>query len=89
MFEEMLPQPVMKQFQEEFNGGNGFDMVFAIGTSAMFPYITGPVYEAIRCGKTTVEINPAEGELSHRVTHHIPLGAADAMTRLDALVFSR
>jgi NAD-dependent deacetylase len=86
MFEEMLPYPVLDQFAEEFAGGNGFDMVFSIGTSAMFPYITGPVYEAIRCGKTTVEINPAEGELSHRVTYHVLLGAADALTRLEALV---
>jgi NAD-dependent deacetylase len=85
MFEEMLPRPVLAQFQEEFADGNGFDMVFSIGTSAMFPYITGPVYEAIRCGKTTVEINPVAGELSRRVTYHIPLGAADALTRLDSI----
>ena len=86
MFEEMLPRQVLMQFEEEFDGGNGFDMVFSIGTSAMFPYITGPVYEAIRCGKTTVEINPASGELSHHVTYHLPLGAADALTRLNGLV---
>jgi len=83
MFEEMLPQPVMRQFQEEFDGGNGFDLVFTIGTSAMFPYITGPVYEAIRCGKTTVEINPVPGELSHQITYYIPMGAADALTYLN------
>ena len=86
MFEEMLPRPVLQQFEEEFAHGNGFDIVFSIGTSAMFPYITGPVYEAIRCGKTTVEINPTEGELSHRVTHYLPMGATEALTQLDALV---
>jgi len=84
MFEEMLPQSVLTQFQEEFADGNGFDILFSVGTSAIFPYITAPVYAAICCGKTTVEINPATGELSHRVTYHIPLGAADALTRLDA-----
>jgi NAD-dependent deacetylase len=86
MFEEMLPRPVLTQFAEEFDGGNGFDMVFSIGTSAMFPYITAPVHEAIQCGKTTVEINPAVGELSHQVAYHLPMGAADALTRLDVLI---
>ena len=88
MFEEMLPQAVLAQFTEEFANGTGFDMVFSIGTSAMFPYITGPVYEAIRSGKITVEINPVMGELSHQVTCHLPLGAADALTRLDTLMKS-
>ena len=86
MFEEMLPRPVLMQFSEEFDDGNGFDMVFSIGTSAMFPYITGPMYEAIRCGKTTVEINPALGELSHRVAYYLPMGAADALTQLESLI---
>jgi NAD-dependent deacetylase len=86
LFEEMLPRQVLAQFAEEFAGGSGFDMVFSIGTSAMFPYITEPVYEAIRHGITTVEINPAMGELSHRVAYHMPMGAADALTRLDVLV---
>jgi len=93
MFEETLPRQVLSQFAEEFGNGNGtpgsgFDMVFSIGTSAMFPYITGPVYEAIRCGRTTVEINPAAGELSQHVAYHIPLGAADALTQLDTLINS-
>ena len=79
---------MLSQFAEEFDNGNGFDMVFSIGTSAMFPYITAPVYEAIHCGKTTVEINPAVGELSHRVAYHLPMGAADALTRLDALIMN-
>jgi len=82
MFEEMLPRQVLMQFEEEFDNGNGFDMVFSIGTTAMFPYITGPVSMAIYCGKTTVEINPVVGELSHRVTYHLPMKAADALTRL-------
>jgi len=84
MFEEMLPRQVLMQFEEEFDNGNGFDMVFSIGTSAMFPYITGPVLMSIHCGKTTVAINPEAGELSHRVGYHLPLGAAEALTRLDS-----
>jgi NAD-dependent deacetylase len=83
LFEEMLPRHVLVQFAEEFAGGDGFDMVFSIGTSSMFPYITEPVYEAIHCGKTTVEINPVAGKLSYRVAYHLPMGAADALTRLN------
>ena len=85
MFEEMLPRQVLRQFEEEFDSGNGFDLFFSIGTSAMFPYITGPVQMAIYRGKTTVEINPAVGELSHQVTHHLPMSAAEALTRLEML----
>ena len=85
MFEEMLPRQVLMRFEEEFDNGNGFDMVFSIGTSAMFPYITAPVQMAIRCGKTTVEINPMAGELSDQVSYHLPMGAAEALTQLDEL----
>jgi len=81
MFEEMLPQQVLRQFEEEFD--NGFDMVFSIGTSSMFPYIIRPVYEAIDCGKRTVEINPARSELSHQVTYYLPMRAAEALQEIE------
>ena len=86
LFEEMLPRQVLTQFDEEFVRGSGFDMVFSIGTSAMFPYITGPFHEAIHCGKTTVEINPTAGELSPHVAYHVPMRAAEALVQLDALL---
>ncbi|GHT44619.1 NAD-dependent protein deacylase 2 [Planctomycetales bacterium] len=83
LFEEMLPRKALEEFDREFQNGTGFDMVFTIGTSAMFPYITSPVLYAGRCGKTTVEINPAVSELSDSVTFHIPLRAAEALAQLD------
>ena len=83
LFEEMLPRNVLNAFDAEFQDGTGFDMVFAVGTSAMFPYITGPVLEAARKGKTTVDINPVDDDLSQRVTYHLPLRAAEAFTLLD------
>jgi len=83
MFEEMLPRQVLIQFEEEFDNGNGFDMVFSIGTSSMFPYITRPVYDAINCGKITVEINPASGELSHQVSYYLPIRAAEALHAIE------
>ena len=33
-------------------------VVMIVGTSALFPYITGPVLVARDCGRLTVEINP-------------------------------
>ena len=79
LFEEMLPAKVLERFYTLFDDGNGFDMVIAIGTSAQFPYIISPIMLASQCGKTTVEINPLQGELSRHVTFHLPLRAAEAM----------
>ena len=83
LFEEMLPRNVLNEFDIEFQDGTGFDMIFSVGTSAMFPYITGPVREAARKRKTTIEINPVAGDLSKHVAFHLPLRAAEAMTLLD------
>ncbi len=46
----------------------GFDVVFSIGTSSVFPYISGPVLEASKMGIPTIEINPADSEISSMVT---------------------
>ena len=81
LFEEMLPRKVLEDFQDEFDGG--FDMVFSIGTSGMFPYITGPVRTAAAKGIPTVEINPAESDLSHIVGIHLPMKAAEALREID------
>jgi len=83
LFEEMLPLQVIEEFQYELNGGNGFDLVFSIGTSGMFPYITGPVRMAVAKGVPTVEINPSESDLSHDVAIHLPMGAADALREIE------
>jgi NAD-dependent deacetylase len=86
LFEEMLPLQVIEAFQNEFDGGNGFDLVFSIGTSGMFPYITGPVRIAARKGIPTVEINPEDSELSHDVRVHLPMTAAEALREIDQRV---
>ena len=83
LFEEMLPLQVIEQFQREFNNGNGFDLVFSIGTSGMFPYITGPVRLAASKGIPTVEINPIESDLSHFVAVYLPMGAAEALREIE------
>lgn len=80
LFEEMLPTAAVARLEAAFDVP--FDMVFAVGTSALFPYIAAPVVFAARDGRTTVEINPGETPLSEVCTHRIRLGAAQALSQL-------
>jgi NAD-dependent deacetylase len=83
LFEESLPLHELEEFQYEFNGGKGFDLVFSIGTSAMFPYITSPVRMAALQKIPTVEINPVESDLSRYVEIHLPMRAANALQEIE------
>ena len=74
LFGEMLPFHALDHLTEET--GKGFDVVMSIGTTSVFPYITEPVLTAHRDGATTVEINPAETEISHLVDYRFPDRAA-------------
>ena len=56
----------------------GFDLVFSIGTTSIFPYIAEPVVEAIRYGVPTVEINPGNTRLSPHVDYQLPTESARA-----------
>lgn len=80
LFGESLPEQAMDRFINAL--GEGFDMVFSIGTSSTFPYITQPVAWAAQQGIATVEINPCHTVLSDIVSHRLPMGAAAAMTAL-------
>jgi len=86
LFGEALPEAAMERFLDALDAG--FDMVFTIGTSGVFPYIAEPVVWAAQSGIPTVEINPLQTRLSQLVDYHLPLGAAAAlqaiMQRLDA-----
>ncbi len=80
LFGEALPEEAMERLVEALE--DGVDMVFSIGTSNVFPYITEPVVWAARAGIPTVEINPAQTGLSPLVEHHLPLRAAEAMAAI-------
>ena len=82
LFGEALPHGAIDRLLYEMN--QGFDMVFIIGTSAVFPYISQPVEWAARSGITTVEINPEKTQLSEIVDFHLLLGASAAMTAIAA-----
>lgn len=81
LFGEMLPMDRVQLLQQQLTWG--FDAVFTIGTTSVFPYIAEPVLDARRRGALTVEINPGQSEVSHVVDYRLRLGAADAM---DAVV---
>jgi len=73
----MLPMVKVELLYGEIE--EGFDLVFTIGTTSVFPYIAEPVALAKRMGRPTVEINPGTSEVSHLVDIKLPLRAAPAM----------
>ncbi len=81
LFGEMLPYDRTRLLQEQLM--HGFDAVFSVGTTSVFPYIAQPVVDARRRGMLSVEINPGASEVSHIVDYRLRMGAAAAM---DALV---
>jgi NAD-dependent deacetylase len=80
LFGEMLPEEPLARFIEALQ--EGFDIVFSIGTSSIFPYINQPVVFAAGSGVPTVEINPSRTPLSDIVDFYLPLGAAAAMNEI-------
>jgi len=80
LFGEMLPEAAISRFYDELE--KGFDLVFSIGTTSVFPYIAQPVVWAARAGIPTVEINPSETRVTPYVAYKIELGAAAAMNAL-------
>jgi NAD-dependent deacetylase len=77
LFGEMLPSPALGLLSRELS--RGFDLVFTIGTTSVFPYIAEPVARACRQGLPTIEINPGETEVSHLVSHRLRTTAASAL----------
>lgn len=76
LFEEALPQQVCESLERL--AGIDFDVVLAIGTSAVFPYIAQPFAAASYRGRMTVEINPCETEISDFASHRLSISAAEA-----------
>jgi len=80
LFGEMLPRDKCDRLYAELD--RGFDIVFSVGTTSVFPYIAHPVQDARRRGVPTVEINPGGTEVSHLIDYQFSSGAA---VTLDAL----
>ena len=80
LFGEALPEGAIDRLMAAL--AKGFDMVFAIGTTAVFPYVAHPVVAAARARVPKVEINPVETRLSEHVGFRLQMGAADAMVAI-------
>jgi len=74
LFGENLPPAAVAQLYRELE--RGFDLVFSIGTTSVFPYIAGPVVQASRRGVPTVEINPTDTTVTDVVDYKLAAGAA-------------
>ncbi len=83
LFEEMLPERAIDTLYAELR--KGFAAVISIGTSSSFPYIIEPVLRARQTGAFSAEINPGHSDLSAIVDVHLPMGAAQALTRLQQI----
>ncbi|HMM76601.1 MAG TPA: NAD-dependent protein deacylase [Gammaproteobacteria bacterium] len=85
LFGEMLPLRALARYEAALR--RGFDLVFAIGTTAGFPYIYEPVAMSAHAGVPTIEINPDRTPLSALVSHRFACGAAAALRAIvDAAV---
>lgn len=80
LFGEFLPPAVIESL--DALSRRHFDITFAIGTSAPFPYIREPIHRASRCDAATVEINPTTTPLSHHCRYTLRMGAAEALRQL-------
>jgi NAD-dependent deacetylase len=80
LFEEALPADAARVYEREL--AQPFDVVVSIGTTAVFPYISQPMWMARRRGALTVEINPGRSNVSAAARLRLETGAAAAFTSL-------
>jgi NAD-dependent deacetylase len=77
LFGEALPDHGVRELRNQFR--QGFDIVFSIGTTSVFPYIAEPIESALRRDKPTVEINPGPTPISRLVRYRLESKAAAAL----------
>lgn len=82
LFGEMLPSHAIQHLYAELD--RGFDLVFSIGTTSVFPYIAGPVVQASQMGIPTVEINPTDTNVTRFVDYKLTSGAAATLRAIRA-----
>jgi NAD-dependent deacetylase len=77
LFGEMLPEAGVREMNYQLR--EGFDIVFSVGTTSVFPYISYPIELARQRDKPTVEINLGTTCVSRTVRYRLALGAAVAL----------
>lgn len=80
LFGELIDGPGVERMQTELK--TGFDVVFSIGTTSVFPYIQAPIYLAKSAGKVAVEINPSETTVSRLVDYRLAMPAGAALDEI-------
>lgn len=80
LFEEMLSSKKTSRLQMEYQ--MGFDVVFSIGTTSVFPYIAHPVIAAAHANLPTIEINPTQTEVTNFVRIKIAEKAVATMNAI-------
>ena len=80
LFGETLPERGLQKLYQFHD--TDWDLVFAVGTSGLFPYIAQPLVQAQFKGIPTVEINPSETVLSSVAEYRITSGAAVALEQI-------
>ncbi len=80
LFNEMLPETAINRLYATME--QGYDLVFSIGTTSVFPYIAQPFIIAGQIGALAVEVNPADTQVSRHADVRWRCGAAEAMTAL-------
>jgi NAD-dependent SIR2 family protein deacetylase len=81
LFGECLPEEAVEALERVVRD-EPRDLVVAVGTTGVFPYIQYPVDVAREEGVPTFEINPDVGEMTRHVEYRIAERAAVAMERL-------
>ncbi len=82
LFNEMLPELALARLYATTE--EGYDVVFSIGTTSVFPYIAHPFVQARHIGALAVEINPSETQVSASAHLRWRCGAAAALSALMA-----
>ncbi|GIW83068.1 MAG: NAD-dependent protein deacylase 2 [Gemmatales bacterium] len=78
LFGEMLAPEAVEKLYDELET-IGFDAVFSIGTTSVFPYIAEPMHRAHQLGLPAIEINPDQTQVSHLATVRLRQRAAPAL----------
>jgi len=80
LFEESLPEAKLSWLMREL--ARGFDAYFSIGTSSLFPYISGPIELAAKSSRLTIEINPEHTPVSDVVDVKLACGASRGLAAI-------
>lgn len=87
LFGERLHEEAVRAYEDALS--RPFDLVISIGTSGLFPYVTGPVLQAAYAGVDTAEIDPGETPVSHAVRWRVQRGAREALVDLARRLVTR